>query len=82
MVPVGGTSPESMGLSFFLRTTRGARIVGHTGQQVGFRSFLYFNPATREAVIGAVNTLNDARGDASYAAWARLVDAAVDALVP
>ena len=82
VVPVGGTSPESMGLSFFLRTTRGVRIVGHTGQQAGFRSFLYFNPGTREAVIGAVNTLNEARGEASGAAWTRLVDAAVDALVP
>jgi len=82
VVPVGGTSPESMGLSFFVRTTRGVRIVGHTGQQAGFRSFLYLNPATREAVIGVVNTVNDAHDEASGAAWMLLVDAAVDVLVP
>jgi CubicO group peptidase (beta-lactamase class C family) len=82
VVEVGGTSPESMGLSFFVRTTRGVRVVGHTGQQAGFRSLIYFNPLTREAVIAVVNTLNDAHGEASAAAWTRLGDAAVDVLVP
>jgi len=56
VAPVGDGSPESMGLSFFSRTRGGRRLIGHTGSQAGFRAFLYFDPETRVAVIGAVNT--------------------------
>jgi CubicO group peptidase (beta-lactamase class C family) len=47
-----------MGLSFFILDRDGTRILGHTGSQAGFRSFLYFNPVTSAAVIAAFNTTN------------------------
>jgi CubicO group peptidase (beta-lactamase class C family) len=56
---------ESMGLGFFLVDLNGTRLLGHTGEQAGFRSFLYFNPTTRTGVAAAVNTTNDARGEES-----------------
>lgn len=82
VVPVGGGSTESMALSFFIRPLRGAMLVGHTGEQADFRSFLYFNPRTGEVVIGAFNTTNDARARGSAAAWAATVAAAADLLTP
>jgi CubicO group peptidase (beta-lactamase class C family) len=80
VVPVG--PGEAMGLSFFLRPVRGDTLVGHTGEQAGFRSFLFFSARTREAVLLAVNTTNDARPQASAAAWERLQDALAELLVP
>jgi len=47
-----------MGLSFFVMDRNGTRLLGHTGSQAGFRSFMYFNPATTTAVIAAFNTTN------------------------
>lgn len=82
VVPVPGPAGESMGLSFFLRPLRGTNLVGHTGEQAGFRSFLYFNPQTRDAVIGVVNTTNDAHYRDSSARYAALVDRAAGLLVP
>jgi CubicO group peptidase (beta-lactamase class C family) len=49
-----------MGLSFFVLDRQGTRLLGHTGSQAGFRSFYYFNPATKTAVIAAFNTTNEA----------------------
>jgi CubicO group peptidase (beta-lactamase class C family) len=72
VVPVDTTEGlgDAVGLSFFLFPKAGATtLVGHTGEQAGFRSFIYFNPRTAMAVIGAVNTTNEAEGDASNAAW-------------
>ncbi len=61
---------DAVGLSFFLFPQKdGTVLVGHTGEQAGFRSFFYLNPRTSVAVIGAVNTTNEARPDASAAAW-------------
>lgn len=80
VVPVGTDGLELMGLSFFLRPTRGVQLVGHTGEQAGFRSFLYFNPATRDAVIGVLNTTNDAHGRESDAGWRALLAAVADLL--
>ncbi len=82
VVPVGGASAETMGLSFFLRPVRGTTLVGHTGEQAGFRSLLYVNRETREAVITAVNTTNDAHPRESEARWLSLLVAAGDLLVP
>jgi len=50
---------ESMGLGFRLYELNGRRLVGHTGDQGGFRSFIAFDPATGRGVIGVVNTSND-----------------------
>ena len=49
---------ESMGTSFFVSHHGAVRIVGHTGTQAGFRSFVYWDPATRTAVIAAFNTID------------------------
>jgi CubicO group peptidase (beta-lactamase class C family) len=75
---------EAMGLSFFVRERvgGGARVVGHTGSQAGFRSFVYFDPASGAAVIGVVNTANEAVARESAAAWNRLLAAAVALLLP
>ena len=58
VVPLDATHPAdgAMGLSFFLYTVGPERIIGHTGTQAGFRSFLYFNPRTTRAVIAVYNT--------------------------
>ena len=82
VVPVGGPAGESMGLSFFLRPLRGVTLVGHTGEQAGFRSFLYFNPRTAEAVIGVFNTTNDVHANESAARWQNLLAAAADLIAP
>ena len=79
---VVGAAADSMGLSFFLTQRRGVTIPGHTGHQAGFRSFLYLNPRTREAVIAVFNTANDARSQASAAGWTSLISSAFDLLVP
>ncbi len=62
---------EGVGLSFFL-FSEGGGLVGHTGEQAGFRSFLFFNPRTSSAVIAGFNTTNEARPEASAAGWAAL----------
>ena len=56
---------ESMGLGFFLFDVNGHRLVGHTGDQGGFRSFMAFDPASGRGVIGVVNTSNDVEEAAS-----------------
>jgi len=65
VVPVARDGPvsESMGLGFFLYDVNGHHLVGHTGSQGGFRSFMAFDPATGQGVIGVVNTSNDADPD-------------------
>jgi hypothetical protein len=70
---------EWMGLSFFILDRHGQRLLGHTGSQAGFRSFLYFNPATSTAVIAAFNTTNFA--SPANAAFERMRDAALDLLL-
>jgi CubicO group peptidase (beta-lactamase class C family) len=56
VVPVGEMElgHEGMGLSFWLYPDRG--LVGHTGSQRGFQSFLLFNPDSQRGLIGAFNT--------------------------
>jgi CubicO group peptidase (beta-lactamase class C family) len=72
---------ESVGLSFFVVPRGGTTFVGHMGSQAGFRGFLYINPRTGDAVIGAVNTSNDVDPRGSQAGWLRVRDAALD-LIP
>jgi len=67
-----------MGLSFFVLDRGGQRILGHTGSQAGFRSFFYFNPANRLAVIAAFNTTN--RSAPAAAAQRHMQEAALDLL--
>lgn len=52
--------PVAMGLTFFLYEHDGHRVVGHTGSQQAFRTFIFFEPGTGAALIGAYNTATDA----------------------
>ncbi len=47
---------ESVGLGFFIWRRGTQRVVGHTGSQRGFRTFIYLDPSTRLSVIGVINT--------------------------
>ena len=67
---------EWMGLSFFVESYPGGKIVGHTGSQAGFRSFFYWNPASKAAVILAVNTSNNVDGRSSGEGFRKLIAAA------
>jgi CubicO group peptidase (beta-lactamase class C family) len=67
---------KAVGLSFFLFDEAGSTLVGHTGDQAGFRSFLYLNPRTSTAIIGVINTGNDADPDGTAARWNEMNQAA------
>lgn len=82
VVPVGSGGSESVGLGFFLLKAGGVTLVGHTGEQAGFRSFFYFNPRTRAAVIGAVTTTNEARPEDSGQAFLAALQAGTRLLAP
>lgn len=59
VVPVAdssGLGPVGMGLSFFLYERDGHRLVGHTGSQKSFRSFILLDPSADMGIIGAYNT--------------------------
>ena len=69
-----------MGLSFFTSRRGTARVIGHTGTQANFRSFLYFSPDSRRAVIGVVNTSNRARPGPSQAGFQQWMQESIAAL--
>ena len=60
--PTGATLPElsQVGLGFFSTEVDGRRIAGHTGDQAGYRSFVYFDPERRTGLVIVFNTTNDA----------------------
>jgi beta-lactamase class C len=62
ILPTGATLPElgQVGLGFFSAEVDGRRIVGHTGDQAGYRSFVYFDPERRTGLVMVFNTTNDA----------------------
>ena len=74
VVPV--SDGQQMGLGFFIVTDQGRRLIGHTGEQGGFRSFLYFDPVSQAVVVGVVNTTNNARPEESDRAFRRAAAAA------
>lgn len=51
-----GTSRESIGLIFFVSERDGMKLVGHTGSQAAFQSFLYVDPRAKSAAIAALNS--------------------------
>jgi CubicO group peptidase (beta-lactamase class C family) len=56
----GSEIPEdAVGLSFFSLRHGQTVFVGHTGNQAGFRAFLFLNPKSGAGVIAAVNTDSD-----------------------
>jgi CubicO group peptidase (beta-lactamase class C family) len=78
----GGSLDEAFGVSFYLYRRGRTTIVGHTGEQSGFRSFVYFDPTSTTAVIGVLNTTNEARPDASSRGWDALTRRAVALVAP
>lgn len=74
----GYTAGQEIGLGFFLLRRGDHRVVGHTGDQGGYRSFLYVDPTAGTAVILSVNTTRETGGDPE--AWGRLIEAGVGAL--
>lgn len=58
-----GSNTSQIGLGFFLISRGSHRIVGHTGSQAGFNSFLYFDRDTGRGVIAAFNTIVLVEGD-------------------
>jgi CubicO group peptidase (beta-lactamase class C family) len=71
---------EKIGLSFFVEQHDGETFVGHMGEQAGFRSFIYLNPRTGDAVIASINTRNDAEAEASLRRLVAARDAALDVI--
>ncbi len=51
-----GEPHEAMGLTFFLTSHAGGRLVGHAGRQWSHLSFFYLDPETGAGAIGVVNT--------------------------
>jgi len=84
VVPVGtvGEWQESMGLSFFVLERAGKKLIGHTGEQAGFRSFVFLNPVARAGVIVCVNTTNNVRPEDSDRAFQRVLEAGARLLAP
>lgn len=85
IVPIGEgpLGRGSMGLSFFLHDKHGDTVVGHTGTQRAFYSFIYFDPDERIAVIAAYNTgPGDDTGPDTNALRIRASSLVVDQLFP
>ncbi|HEX3234943.1 MAG TPA: serine hydrolase domain-containing protein [Gemmatimonadales bacterium] len=82
--PITGDSAgrKAVGLSFFLFDDGGAPLVGHTGDQAGFRSFLYLNPRTGAAILGVINTGNDVDPEGTAARWNEMNRAARAVIAP
>ncbi|MBP2647532.1 MAG: flp 1 [Gemmatimonadetes bacterium] len=73
LLTTGGNGPA--GLSFFVDRVGTSTIVSHTGEQAGFRLYFALNPASSEAVIVALNTINYAHGSRWDTAWESLFKA-------
>ena len=60
-VRTGAELPElsAVGLGFFSLEHDGRRLLGHTGDQAGYRSYIYFDPAARSGIVLVFNTTND-----------------------
>ena len=69
-----------MGLGFFLYDVNGHKLMGHTGDQGGFRSFMAFDTASGQGVIGVVNTSNDVDPEASGRGFTSLFRSALTLL--
>jgi CubicO group peptidase (beta-lactamase class C family) len=78
----GGTGGDAFGLSFYLYPRGGTTIVGHTGEQSGFRSFVYLDPRSTIAVVGVLNTTNEAHPERSAGGWDALTGRAVELVAP
>lgn len=79
---VRGTSPggleEKIGLSFFIVQRGTTTFIGHTGEQAGFASFIYLNPATSDAVVVVFNTLKEGGSGSAQSSFQVIRDRALD----
>ena len=57
-----GAAGESVGLGFFVRDVNGTRWIGHWGEQNGFRSRFWLDPATKLGYVLVTNTSASAKG--------------------
>lgn len=71
---------DRMGLAFFIIGEGERTVVGHTGSQGGFASFLYFNPKTGRGVVAGFNTINVTGGDGRGGYFSTLRRAAIELL--
>jgi CubicO group peptidase (beta-lactamase class C family) len=56
LLPTAAGGADSVGLAFFIRHVNGLRLVGHTGSQKAFRSFVWIHPPSGAGVIAVLNT--------------------------
>jgi CubicO group peptidase (beta-lactamase class C family) len=68
---------DSVGLSFFLVRRGHTTFVGHTGNQAGFRAFIFLNPDTGAAVAAAFNTDSDLPAKEHPSTYQRIRDGAL-----
>jgi CubicO group peptidase (beta-lactamase class C family) len=52
----GAAIEQGVGLGFFVAREQGHTIIGHTGSQAAFNSFLWVRPDTKRAVMVVFNT--------------------------
>jgi CubicO group peptidase (beta-lactamase class C family) len=69
---------DSVGLSFFSVQRGHTTFIGHTGNQAGFRAFLFINPNTGAAVVAAFNTDSDLPSDDHPSKYQRIRDSALE----
>ncbi len=79
LVKTGNTLPElaASGLGFFSLKADGRTVIGHTGDQAGYRSYIYVDPTAASGINLVFNTNNDGAGDAEMAVLAREAIAAL-----
>ena len=71
---------SSMGLSFFIFPRGNVTFVGHTGEQAGYRSFLFINPTNGKAIVGSLNTTHAENSGATAVGYDALREKAFEAL--
>jgi CubicO group peptidase (beta-lactamase class C family) len=61
LVKTGAALPEfaAAGLGIFSLEAEGRQIIGHTGDQAGYRSYVYIDPAASSGIVLVFNTSND-----------------------
>ncbi|MEA3173685.1 MAG: hypothetical protein QOF42_1096 [Gammaproteobacteria bacterium] len=64
-------------MSFFCVRRGHATFVGHTGNQAGFRAFMFLNPDTGAAVAAAFNTDSDLPANEHPSKYQQIRDAAL-----
>jgi CubicO group peptidase (beta-lactamase class C family) len=69
---------DSVGMSFFTVRQGQTTFVGHTGNQAGFRAFMFLNPVTGAGVVAAFNTDSDLPSGTEPSAFQQIRDAALE----